>query len=525
MTIEDVALEKTPASDFARSVFDSRGFPLVVGLLIAVPIIAIAATRYPTVDTLSELTIYRIGNAVSLLFGEDTYVRPVQGLPIALLSKFEMWAMSLIRPTLTITAKMLAAYQIVYFGALFAVSIAGVVWAWPIMSNLRRVAAILLFSCPWAFGGASISLLIEPDYWVGEWAYLVVSFCLLQFPWTRSGSSRTMVLIGAWLAIGVAMKITLLGIAPLFLLERRSRTGRSLMIAATSFVSTYFLMAVVYMDRLSSALRLLWIQAGFFFHPNASAQWNDLPAVLFSRPFLVSLAATFLFVLLSGRATTMERAAALLWGAVLAYLIWKRPHDTSIASAATTLTFLVAFFIRSVPAVAVALTLVIGGAAAEDFDRLRWERAILQDGWGSGSPVNLPQISGMLFMPDNYWNAGLSVQALGFNGMLGYYYRIENSADGTAKYQEGGKAFQALSPGVVIIRDTTYALEVAERALISGDVLWWTRRDPIPAQSMVGSFDRIKEIIGRAGASIETFKFSVNGEDWLLQKAIRTRSN
>lgn len=520
MTTEAIVREKPSVTNVAKAFFDARGLPVVIGLLIAIPIITIAVTRYPTVDTLSELTIYRIGNAVSLLFGEDTYVSPVQGLPIALLSKLEMWSLSLVRP-LALTAKMLAVYQAVYFGTLFVLSITAAAWAWPVMSGVRRGAAILLFACPWILGGASISLLIEPDYWAGEWTYLVVSFCLLQFPWTRSGSPRTMVLIGGWIAVGVAMKITLLFIAPLFLLDRESRTGRSLMIAAASFISAYFLMAVAYMDRISSAIRLLWAQAYFFAHPNALVQWSDLSAAAFSHPFLMALAAAFLVVLLTSRATIIERSAALLWSVVLAYLIWKRPHDTSIASAATVLTFLVAYFIRSAPAIVVALVLLIGGAGAENFDRLRWERGILQNGWSTGAALNLLQISGMLFMPDNYWNAGLTVQALGFNGLLGYYYRLETGGDGRAKYQEGGKAFEALSPGVVIIPDTTYALEIAKRALASGETLWWTRRDPIPASSIPGSLDRISEIVRSSGASVETVKFRANGEDWLLQKASR----
>ena len=127
----------------------------------------------------------------------------------------------------------------------------------------------------------------------------------------------------------------------------------------------------------------------------------------------------------------------------------------------------------------------------------------------------------MFYQPDNYWNAGLAEQAFGYNGGLGFYYPIEGAPDGSPRHSMGGKAFQALFPGIVMIADSAVTLAVAERALSAGVPPWWTRKGSVQPNSMPGSLDRLNGIIERAGAKVETFPIVVNGHSWLLQKAQR----
>lgn len=516
-------LMKTDAVPGAK-VESNRNFrwliPVVFGLLIAIPVIAAVVARYPTFDFLTELTVYRIGNAISLLSGEKQYILPVQGLPVALLAKLEIWAIGLARSTFVMNVATLHLYLGIFFGTLFALATATLAWSWSMLTGPQRAAAVLLMACPWVLGGASMGLLLEPDYWAGEWCYLAISFCLLAIVKQNRDYRYMPVLVGAWLAVGMAMKITLLGVALLFLIALGDRRPKTLAMIAASFILAYIAMAVVYMGGLSSTMRLLAFQLKFFAHPNDSAQWANAFTEIMSRPFLLFLAAAFSFALVTSSETRMVRGASLLWVAGLTYLLWRRPHDTSIASAATALTFLTVYFIRTRSALIVVSGLLVAGAAADGFSR---ERSFYTVITAQYDPSPVPKIYGMIYQPDNYWNAGFAVQAFGYNGELGFYYPIENAPDGSPRYSAGGKAFQSLFPGVVMIADSPPTLDVAERALKSGVPIWWTRQDPVQANSTPGSLDRINAIIKQAGAEVETFPITVDGHPWLLQKAVRKR--
>jgi hypothetical protein len=491
----------------------SRWIPTFIVALVSATILLYVATRFQSVVWFPELTAYRIGNAISLLFHEKDYIRPVQGLPIAILSKSIIWAILPFLPV--ISPQAISIYMFAYFGALILAAAIAILAAWPRMSGPQRIMVLLLFVCPWVLGGAPFDLIAEPDYWAGEWSYLIVSACLLAAAPKMPAWS-----IGAWLAVGVAMKITLIGIAPLFVLASQERSPRHIATICVSFIATFVLIDLVYMGGLSTGLRLLKFQLSFFAHPNDSVMWPDVVSVLISRPFLLALAAACAAALLFSTAPQFDRFAAFAWLCGFVYLIWRRPHDTSIASAATAMTFVTVYFVRTWNLTAVTLAVLLSGAAANGFDRTAWIADLARNGHKSQSITSpIPKISGMFFQPDNYWNAGLAVQAFGYNGELGFYYPIESTPNGKPKYQTGGKSFQALFPGVVMIADSAATLDVASKGLIAGVPLWWTRKDPVQPNSTAGSLDRLNAIINKAGAKIETFRIIVDGHPWLLQKA------
>lgn len=492
--------------------------PILIGAVLAVPVIAAVVSRYPTFEFLTELTVYRIGNAISLLSGEKDYIKPVQGLPVAMLAKLEIWAIGAVRGTYVMNATTLHLYLGIFFGTLFTLATAALAWTWSALTIPQRGSAVLLMACPWFIGGAPMSLLLEPDYWAGEWCYLLISFCLLTIIKNNRDYRYMPILIGAWLAVGTAMKITLLGIAPLFIFTLGNYRIKTMAWIAAAFVVTYVGMAALYMGGPTSTMNLLIFQLKFFYHPNNSEQWANVFTEIASRPFLLLLIAAFVFSLVTSSETILMRGAALFWVLVVAYLLWKRPHDTSIASAATVLTFLAVYFVQTRIALAVVIGIFAVGATLDDFSRVKFIRGTIT---ASPSQAAIPKITGMLFQPDNYWNAGLSVQAFGYNGELGFYYPTESAPDGTPRYSVGGKAFQALFPDVVMIADSTVTLDVAERGLKAGVPIWWTRQDPIRPGATPGSLDRISAVIERAGAKLETFPIVVGGHHWLLQRASR----
>jgi hypothetical protein len=495
--------------------------PVAIGLLIAAPITILVMTRYPKFDFLSELTVYRIGNSISVLFGETDYIRPVQGLPIAILSKFEIWVLAFFRSTYVMTAQTLALYQGIYFATLFILAIGALAFSWSTFSVAQRIAASLFFACPWILGGASNALLIEPDYWVGEWCYLSISLCALAAAKINRNGPVTAISVGAWLAVGAAMKITLLGIAPLFLLLLNDRKARTISIVGCAFAATYVVMALIYMGGVRSGFQLLAFQAQFFLHPNNQIQWPNIMDELSSQPFFIALFAASIIALAISTERPLTQLFAVAWIAGITYLLWRRPHDTSIASAATILTFIVAYFATRRAALISVVMLLLGGAALQNFDRLRWEAAVLLTGWGNTESAGLPAIQGMIFLPDNTWNASLAPQAFGYNGELGFYYPIKSGNDGKPAYAEGGKAFQALFPDTVLIAGDANSMTVAEKALKIGVPLWWTRTDPLSKGSSPADFERIEELVAKTGSTVTTYTFvGRTGAKWLLQRAV-----
>lgn len=490
--------------------------PLPILAALSAPILLFAATRYQSADYLSELTIYRIGNAVSLIFGEPEYVKPVQGLPIALLSKLITWALLTFNTHPLISTPSIQAYMLIYFSIVTGVAVFAVLWAWPSLNDLQRVGAVSLFGVPWLCTG-SLPLFMEPDYWVGEWAYLIVSFCILC---TMRRRAMPLIAIGAWLAVGAAMKITLLGIAPLFWFAQESRSVKSLAVVLAALLSTFVLIDVVYIGGIETGLRLLRFQINFFAHPNKSVSYTSFKVFYEQNPSLIALYVASAIVLLANTGRKTERCFAGLWLASLAGLIWIRPHDTSVASAAAVATFVIFYFVSSIATMAAATALLLLAGWATNFQNFQWaKQTVAYRGQVGPTEVFPASIAGMLFFPDNYWNAGVAVQAMGYNGELGYYYPVESAPDGRPRYKIGAKAFQVLFPNTVFIADSAESLAVAVTGLRAGVPMWWTQQNPLPNLDSQNSADRVAAIAAAAGATILTTPFTANGQKWLLQRA------
>ena len=180
------------------------------------------------------------------------------------------------------------------------------------------------------------------------------------------------------------------------------------------------------------------------------------------------------------------------------------------------MTFLIAYFVRSHSVLMAAAALLVSTAAVTGFDNLRILQSLVRD--HQAISINYP-VGAMVFLPDNYWNAGLAVQAFGYNGQLAYDYPITNADDGHPRYGSGGKAFQALFPDTVMIQDTPYTLKVAETALLAGIPLWWTDRETMPADEVPGRAERLQDMIRKTGATVETYGISAPDGQWQIHVA------
>jgi hypothetical protein len=494
------------------AILASRWTPAVIAAPLSALILVLVGGRFANVDFLSELTVYRIGDAISLLFGESSNVQPVQGLPGALIAKVLTWLLLAFGQTPLITPGSMTFYIISFFGLMLAVIAATVIAAWPILTSVQRCALALLLLCPWLLGGPSLSLMIEPDYWITEWAYLVISFCLIA-------SRPPPAMIGVWLAIGLGIKVTLLGIAPLFLLALPDR--KSLATVALSFALAYLLMALAYMGSLTGAAHLLMFQSKFFAHPSASAQYPDIFAALSGKPFLICLTMATGLAIVTSPARVIERCWAVVWPFGFVYLIWRRPHDTSLASAATAFLFMALYFVRRWPALIAVAIILLAGATADRFERLSGLRSILQNAGKPISDAEFPDLFGMIFLPDNEWNAGLAVQAIGYNGGLGFYYPLKVNLNGLPTYASGGRAFQALFPRTVIIAANASSLAAAEAGLKTGIPLWWTRPEQPRSPEMQRRMKLIGDVVERSGAHVQTQQIKISNEPWLFQRATK----
>jgi len=128
-------------------------------------------------DTYAEFVAYRVSDALSIYFGESDGVRPVQGIPTALISKYVTLVLFWLFDKELLTRPVLQIYGLAVYGVLFLILATSILM---VCRRLRWIqfaglAAVALY--PWYVSGPSISLLAAPEYWLGEYVFLVSVFC------------------------------------------------------------------------------------------------------------------------------------------------------------------------------------------------------------------------------------------------------------------------------------------------------------------------------------------------------------
>ena len=180
------------------------------------------------------------------------------------------------------------------------------------------------------------------------------------------------------------------------------RIDRKLVLMATSAVICFTLLDLSYVGfDPRQTLALLMYQAGFFLRPNDSAIYADGIAALIGSPFAIFAASiAILLAIVAAPRRPLASASILVWISIYAYLIWRRPHLTSVGSAVLTMIFITCYLADTGRKLAlVACLFVIAGIANPRQPLRHW--LSLPSAVGENK---LPQteLAGLLFMPDNY---------------------------------------------------------------------------------------------------------------------------
>jgi hypothetical protein len=429
------------------------------GVMALWPLVYLAFTAN-VVDFAPEFVYYRVGDALSLLNGEGSYVHPVQGLPTALLSKALTWL---------IGDGVVQRQGLKLYGQLWVAAIAVPV----IFAASRSAAARMALVLPMWCGTAAIGLMVAPEYWQGEWIYLALTLALL--PKLRE-LPRAHLIAGAWAALGVSVKITLFPVAALLLLEIGQ--WRKAWQFAAAFVLAYFIIAAVYMGDVRLTVVLLDFQRRFFLHPNDSAGYAGFVDALMAHPAIpVALG----FVIAAMR-LHWRHAAVAAWCLLYCWLVKMRAHDSSLTSFGISLGFMLALLYRwqAVACIAVLLFAVDRGTTVSTWMRMP-SYYVTQDARLAEFERFFPPADKVTWFMSplsspNAWNAAFPVQGFGYNGGLAL--------------RAQPRLFHKLWPNTFI-----------DWALPSSGVVYWTRpagsKPPLPNAEEMVSLDG-RWIFGKA---------------------------
>ncbi len=248
------------------------------------------------------------------------------------------------------------------------------------------------------------------------------------------------------------------------------------------------------------AAKLLKAQITFFLRPNHSAYYPDFLSAFLFRPVVPMLTAALL-VMCAIKRTTLS-LAVLLWVLVYLYLVAKRPHDTSMASFAISLGFMLAIlalrFKRSIAVLGAVVAVACAGAALQGFHEIRRFATVRTDTEAKRESIwradSFYSASGPVvwFIPSNYWNATYGPQGFAYNGGL------------AIRPKERRQVLGRLFPGADV------ALLLEEIHISGAEVVYWTRppgSDPGPL------FEALR------GARIVEQPGEIAGPVWILGKA------
>jgi hypothetical protein len=446
------------------------------------------------IDSAPEFVYYRIGDALSLLGGEAEYVRPIQGIPNAILSKLAVWILG----DQVVTREGSRAYGILFSLMLGAPVVAAIGYAWRGVPVSVALAQLLVLALPFWFGSASHGLMIAPDYWIAELAYVGITLPIL-YALSKWPADRAYVVAGVWIGVGVSIKITLFPVAFLFIvfLEQWKRERITAMLGAALF--TFIALDLVYMADVVQTVKLLRTQAIFFIRPNSSAYYPDFLSAFLARPIVPMLTAVFLILCAVRRnAVTL---ALLGWVAVYLYLIARRPHDTSMASFAISLGFMAAIvalqFERRALILSALVIVAFVGSMFGPFNEL-------QNTFAKPRNKNAENVAradaffnppgAVWFIPSNDWNSTYSPQGFAVQGGL------------ALRPRERREIFRRLFSGA----DLALNLGEASEQFRGGAAIYWTR----PIDSDPTALFKALE-----GARITEQRGELRGVGWIFGKA------
>lgn len=474
---------------------------------VALPVAVVFANGVAIFDIAHEYVAYRMGQALSLMFG-DSFVPAVQGLPNAVLSKVIVAVLYAFYGSGVVSPAALQLYSALFFGSVFAAIVTALAVFWGELTWPQRAGTALFSLLPWHLQPTAI-LLVAPEYWLAEYAFLLTSLGLSARLHARDEvSSRGVFLLGAWAGVGLTIKISLLGFAPLLFLAIARRDLASGMRFAGGAAAAYLVIVALYAGFQPSAIYdTLLFQATFYLAPNASVMYDSPLSAFTANSHLLLILFVAAGLACAGAKRSPERAAfALLWIALLIYLVAKRPHGTSVASASLSGLFLVAYLAGQLRSLMAPVATAVALALTPAFMFLPQTRL-----WEKQPPLDAALLyqSDILFMPDNYWNAATPLQALAFNGALALH-PVYLAADGRPTVS--ASAFHALFPGKVLIGASERELGMLRSGLQRGMKVSWTR----PPERDNAS---LRKVLAVAGATVREVPAERAGRKWMVGTA------
>lgn len=451
-------------------------------------------------ESAHEFISYRIGDAISMMFGEVQNVHPVQGVPSALVSKVLTKILFSFYHADLVTAPVLQLYSALFFAVGFVFLAAVLIAVWKYLTWPERGGVMLMALTPWYLQFPGFYYLFAPEYWFAEYVFLVASTLFLPIV-ARSSNRQLPVFVGAWVGIGVSTKITLLGIAPIFFFIMPRHSWKAAVSATIASIAAYALVVWAYAGfKLNLTAQIIAYQFRFFIDPNPSLSYADFGEAVTSRPIvLVFVGIAIAAIAIGARKKPVEAFLSALWILLFAYVLWKRPHDSTLASAGLALVFICSRFLPlygRLISVAVASLIAI---MSLNYNKFLFSQKIQR----TYHPSTVPdwfKPTGVLFVPSNYWNAAIPLQTFGYNGLLGLHPIVEDG--GRLRYQQGGKALQALFGEILVATRIDHAALALEKKIS----VFWTRPADNSAPHYVESarkdYSDFRQLLTKDGAEV-----------------------
>jgi hypothetical protein len=354
-------------------------------------------------------------------------------------------------------------------------------------------------------------------------------------------------LLGAWMAIGFTLKISLISLSPIlgWVIFSKSTSRGKLSAAISSvlgFLITYFMILAIYMEDIAQAFELLKFQFAFFKSPNTSTTYPSWREGLGAYPINIYYytSALLLSALAIARQGRNGRLLSLpsLWvcssiifsGMLFFYLIYKRPHDSSITSISLSCIalFSIAFLTLKVKNSLLILACFLitfkyihSGFRLHDFEFTRLQGVFA----GSKSEIDFAKKFEdeardakfcLWFLPGNHWNACLLPQALGYNGGLALR---PLRYSGGMPFIENAEAFTSIWPKTVIVGNSSYEKSVIKDAMQNGAEIFWTRPLVIDPQINENNIE-LYEMLASIGATITERQAKYRGITWIFGTAV-----
>jgi len=490
------------------------------------PFLYLALSRSPTLYfSNSEYVAYRVGSALKILYHETSNLWPVQGIPMGIIQNAIVWLLwEIDRAFGEEVLDFLINYVAMVYGTCFLI-VAGTLAA--LAKGLPPFTLLTIFTLgavPVYIG--SQRLIMAPDYWLFELAYVMLTGAFLgRVLQHRSGTfgmaSPVAAWLATWVAVGMLLKVSLLGVGGTLLVvaavchvesitgvrQRASALLRTAGLATLVFIATTFLLVWIYfrfdLNHTKDALTFMW---HFFLNPNHSAVYDGLWSALtapahrdlhWSMSLAVLCLGTLAYDTWRQGAPERRRAAALLIALIVTLaghlqMIHLRPHDTSLTSFQTFLIFIgistllaVTWPLRRWLYMGV-LAIIIGSGAVNGVFRISGtgtehepsmtpdqldKYAMLFKEIERASVAAGPRI---VFIPDNRYNVGTLEQALLYNGLVGLYPTKPNPEQGVQCIR-ATRLGRRLFGNALWLQGDSAALTYLKTAIDGGAAVVWAK--------------------------------------------------